>query len=72
MFIKDKSFKKFYDIQLPNNLPYVFFYIPKLFYEDFYTKFNEIFDLLKYYEKHRIQIKNEQKNVKANTIFLGF
>ena len=31
MFILDKSFKKFYDTQLPNNLPYIFFYIPKLY-----------------------------------------
>jgi hypothetical protein len=61
MYIIDKSFKQFYDMQLPTNLPFVYCYIPKLYYENCYTKYNQILDLLKYDEKNKIQIPIETK-----------
>ena len=47
MYIIDKSFKQFYDMQLPTNLPFVYCYIPKLYYENCYTKYN--FYMFKYF-----------------------
>ena len=72
MYIIDKSFKQFYDMQLPTNLPFVYCYIPKLYYENCYTKYNEILDLLKYDEKNKIQIPIETKKKLKTKIDIRF
>ena len=63
MYIIDKSFEKFYNMQLPSNLPFVYCYFPKLYYENCYTKYNQILDLLKYDEKYKIKIPKKIKKI---------
>ena len=63
MYIIDKSFEKFYNMQLPSNLPFVYCYFPKLYYENCYAKYNQILDLLKYDEKYKIKIPKETKKI---------
>ena len=72
MYIIDKSFKQFYDMQLPTNLPFVYCYIPKLYYENCYTNINQILDLLKYDEKNKIQIPIETKKKLKTKIDIRF
>ena len=61
MYIIDKSFKEFYDMQVPNNIPFAYWYIPNKYDKDFYTKFNEIIDLLKNDKKYKILFTSEAK-----------
>ena len=61
MYIIDKSFKKFYDINLPKNIPKLYCYLPKLYSEDCYLKYNDIIELLQMDEKYKIQMQKGQK-----------